>query len=110
MAHLVIVRKYLRGAARRVEAGYPAESLHSHCVLFAGGLGDFLGKPTCLDADGHEFRCSRTIGDLYKANQLLDNDDPKKLPDPNAFHFGAMPPPAVPTARKSVREAPRPAA
>lgn len=33
------------GLCHELNPRYPAESFSSHCVLFAGGLGDFFGKP-----------------------------------------------------------------
>lgn len=33
------------GFCSKLNQRYPREAAHSHCVLFAGGLGDFLGKP-----------------------------------------------------------------
>ncbi len=52
-----------------------------------------------LDEFGVEAPEPRVVGDAYQRNQLLPDDDPEKLPDPDGFHLGERSPRADDTER-----------
>ena len=64
---------------------------HVHCsVLLAKGI----NTSTWWDINelGEEVEGTRGVGDDYRSNQMLEDGDPDKLPDPSIFYLAPMEP------------------